>query len=113
MPESVIVICKSVEESTEIQVRPESDTIWLSQKQMADLFEKNTDTIGLHLKNIFQTGELDEKSTIEEYSVVQKEGSRYTQVSSGDPERQTDPQQCDHPLAEALQTSPGAVHGWS
>ncbi|MEX2410247.1 MAG: RhuM family protein [Candidatus Paceibacterota bacterium] len=76
MPESVIVIYKSAEESTEIQVRLESDTIWLSQKQMADLFEKDTDTIGLHLKNIFQTGELDEKSTTEEYSVVQKEGSR-------------------------------------
>ncbi len=43
---------------------------------MADLFEQDTDTIGLHLKNIFQSGELDEKSTTEEYSVVQKEGNR-------------------------------------
>ncbi|MGC9341196.1 MAG: hypothetical protein ACP5E3_00700 [Bacteroidales bacterium] len=43
---------------------------------MAELFEKDTDTIGLHLKNIFQTRELDEKSTTEEYPVVQKEGNR-------------------------------------
>ena len=40
-------------------------TVWLSQKQMSQLFEKNTDTIGLHLKNIFQSGELDEFSTTE------------------------------------------------
>ncbi|HYX05823.1 MAG TPA: RhuM family protein [Bacteroidales bacterium] len=76
MQESEIVIYQSAEESTEIQVRLESDTIWLSQKQMADLFEKDTDTIGLHLKNIFKSGELDEKSTNGEYSVVQKEGNR-------------------------------------
>ncbi len=76
MPETDIIIYQSAGEATEIQVRLESDTIWLSQKQMAELFEKDTDTIGLHLKNIFQTGELVERSTTEEYSVVQKEGNR-------------------------------------
>jgi prophage maintenance system killer protein len=40
------------------------------------LFDKDSDTIGLHLKNIFTTGELEESSTTEEYSVVQKEGTR-------------------------------------
>lgn len=53
-----------------------NDTIWLSQKQMAGLFDKDSDTISLHLKNIFQSGELDEVSTTEEYSVVRKEGNR-------------------------------------
>src|SRR4030042_6763864 len=43
---------------------------------MAELFEKNTDTIGLHVKNIFSTKELDKKSTTEDYSVVQIEGNR-------------------------------------
>src|SRR6056297_3393084 len=76
MPQSEIVIYQSSKKSTEIQVRLEGDTIWLSQKQIADLFEKDSDTIGLHLKNIFQTGELEEKATTEEYSVVQKEGNR-------------------------------------
>lgn len=76
MPESEIVIFKSKEGDTEIQVKLEGDTIWLSQRQMAKLFGKDTDTIGLHLNNIFQTGELDEKSTTEEYSVVQMEGNR-------------------------------------
>jgi hypothetical protein len=43
---------------------------------MADLFEKNSDTIGLHLRNIYKSGELLEKATTEKYSVVQKEGNR-------------------------------------
>jgi len=43
---------------------------------MAELFEKDSDTIGLHLKNIFKTKELDKKATTEKYSVVQTEGNR-------------------------------------
>ena len=62
--------------STDIQVKLDGDTIWLSQRQMSELFEKDTDTIGLHLKNIFRSGELDEDSTTEESSVVQLEGNR-------------------------------------
>ena len=54
----------------------DNDTIWLNQRQMAELFDKDSDTIGLHLKNIFTTKELDKKVTTEKYSVVQKEGDR-------------------------------------
>ncbi len=71
-----IVIFESVDGSAEIFVKLEKETIWLSQKQMSELFEKDSDTIGLHLKNIFESGELEEKATTEEYSVVQKEGKR-------------------------------------
>lgn len=60
----------------EIQVKVDSETVWLTQKQMSELFEKDSDTIGLHLRNIFQTGELEEEATTENFSVVQKEGSR-------------------------------------
>ncbi len=59
-----------------IEIRLDNDTIWLNQRQMADLFDKDSDTIGLHLKNIFATKELDKKATTEKYSVVQKEGKR-------------------------------------
>jgi prophage maintenance system killer protein len=61
---------------TEIAVRLESETVWLSQKQMSELFDKDADTIGLHLKNIFSSNELDEESTTEDFSVVQIEGKR-------------------------------------
>lgn len=76
MKESEILIYRLENGDTEIEVKLEQDTIWLSQKQIADLFEKDSDTIGLHLKNIYKTGELEEYSTTEEYSVVQKEGTR-------------------------------------
>ncbi len=60
-----------------VEVRIESETIWLTQKQMASLFGKNSDTIGLHIRNIFQSKELNKRSTTEESSVVQLEGNRH------------------------------------
>ena len=52
------------------------ETFWMTQKAMAELFDCSTDNISLHLKNIFREGELDEKSTTEFFSIVQKEGNR-------------------------------------
>ena len=55
--------------------------MWLNQKQMGALFDKDTDTINLHLKNIYKDEELDETSTTKESSVVQKEGKRRVQLN--------------------------------
>ena len=71
-----IEIYQSDDGQTQIQVRLEQDTIWLSQAQMAELFDKDSDTIGLHLKNIYKSDELDKPATTEESSVVQTEGKR-------------------------------------
>ena len=76
MEKSEIKIYKTPDGKTSIEVKLEKDTVWLSQKQMAELFDKDTDTIGLHLRNIYNSGELEEKSTTEKYSVVRKEGNR-------------------------------------
>jgi len=76
MDEFGIKIFQSQDNKTEIQVIVQSDSVWLSQKQMSELFKKNSDTIGLHLRNIYKSGELHEKATTEKYSVVQKEGDR-------------------------------------
>ncbi len=54
-----------------IEVRYEHETIWLSQKFIAELFDTTTDNIGLHLKNINLDGELFEEATTEDFSVVQ------------------------------------------
>ena len=59
-----------------IEVRVQDGTIWLSQRIMALLFDTSTDNIGLHLKNIYAENELNENSTAEDYSVVQREGKR-------------------------------------
>ena len=76
MKSSEIKIYKTENGKTSIEVKLEKETVWLSQKQMSELFEKDTDTIGLHLKNIYKSEELDEFSTTDKYSVVQKEGNR-------------------------------------
>lgn len=60
-----------------IEVRVQNDTIWLSQKLMAVLFDCSTDNISLHLKNIFKEEELDENSVTEEFSVTASDGKRY------------------------------------
>lgn len=54
----------------ELAITFKNDSVWLSQKQMAELFDKDTDTIGLHLRNIFDESELQESSTTELFSVV-------------------------------------------
>lgn len=60
-----------------IEVRLQGETIWLSQKLMATLFDCSTDNIGLHLKNIFKESELEESSVTEEFSVTASDGKNY------------------------------------
>lgn len=71
-----IEIFHSIDNRTEIIVKFDKETVWLSQKQMSELFDKDSDTIGLHLKNIYKESELEEAATTEFFSVVQLEGRR-------------------------------------
>ena len=71
-----VVLYQAPDGSVTLDVRLERESLWLSQKQMSLLFDKDSDTIGLHLRNVFEEGELDEAATTEESSVVQKEGNR-------------------------------------
>ena len=73
---SDIIIYQSKDQQTQVEVKLKSDTVWLSQKQMAILFDKDSDTVSLHLKNIYKEGELNKDSTTEYSSVVQIEGKR-------------------------------------
>lgn len=67
----------SADGKQEIQVRLIDETVWLSQKMMAEMFQKETNTIGEHIKNIFAENELQEDfSTTRKYRVVQQEGDR-------------------------------------
>ena len=60
-----------------IQVLVQDETIWLSQKQMAELFEVSTDTINEHLKNIFKDEELRETSVIRNFQITANDGKNY------------------------------------
>jgi hypothetical protein len=74
---SQIVIYKDQSGQTKIDVRFDGDTVWLSQKQMAKLFDCSVDNISLHLKNIFKEAELSEKSVVEESSITAVDGKKY------------------------------------
>ena len=70
------LIYRSAEEDVTVDAFIKDDTVWLTQKGMAKLFDCTTDNISLHLKNIYTEGELAESATTEESSVVQTEGNR-------------------------------------
>ena len=70
------LIYRSAEEDVTVDAFIKDDTVWLTQKGMAKLFDCTTDNISLHLKNIYTEGELEESATAEESSVVQTEGNR-------------------------------------
>ncbi|MDH4286370.1 MAG: virulence RhuM family protein, partial [Gallionella sp.] len=76
-----IAIYQTDDGQTQIDVRMEKDTLWLSQAQMSEVFDKDSDTIGLHLRNIYESGELDEGATTEDSSVVRQEGKRQVRRS--------------------------------
>lgn len=71
---NTIVIFESGDQP--VQVRLEGETVWLTQAQMAELFDTSTDNISLHLKNIYADEELEEPATTEDFSVVRQEGAR-------------------------------------
>lgn len=71
-----IVLYQSEDGTVKVQCRFENETIWMTQNDMAQLFQCSTDNISLHLKNIYEEGELDPKATAEDFSAVRQEGMR-------------------------------------
>ena len=67
---------RSAEQEISVNAVIRDETVWLTQKAMAELFGCTPDNISLHLKNIFADGELEEGATAEDFSVVQREGAR-------------------------------------
>ncbi|MFA6027639.1 MAG: virulence RhuM family protein [Patescibacteria group bacterium] len=71
-----IIIYNTEDGQTKIEVKIKNETVWLSQAQMAELFQKTVPTINEHIKNVFLERELTENSTIRKFRIVQKEGKR-------------------------------------
>lgn len=71
-----IIIYQTDDGLTKVDVRVENETVWLSQQQMAELFDTTKQNISLHIKKIFEEEELYENSTVKEFLTVQKEGNR-------------------------------------
>ncbi|HDR2787200.1 TPA: virulence RhuM family protein [Enterobacter asburiae] len=75
-PAGEFVMFASNDGRVRVECRFESDTIWLSQSAMADLYAKDVRTINEHLMNIFSDGEIDQNSTIRKFRIVRQEGKR-------------------------------------
>ncbi len=73
---SQIIIYQTESGETKLDVRFQDETVWLTQKLMAELFQTSVPNINIHLKNIFEEGELEENRTIKDFLIVQKEGAR-------------------------------------
>lgn len=71
-----IVIYQTEDGNTKIDVRFENETVWLTQAQLADLYQSSKANISEHIKHIFEEGELDEKSTVRKFRIVRVEGNR-------------------------------------
>lgn len=71
-----IEIYKTVDGVTQVDVKFEKESVWLSQLQMATLFEQTKQNMSLHIKNCYNEGKLERLATVKEYLAVQKGGER-------------------------------------
>ena len=73
---SSFIIYETEDGRVKLEVRLQNETVWLTQTDMARLFQCSADNISLHLKNIYDEGELQSEATAEDFSVVRQEGTR-------------------------------------
>jgi len=74
---SQILIYQAEDGQTRIEVQLQDETVWLTQKHMAELFQTSKQNIGQHLKNIFEEGELEESSVVKKFFTTAADGKRY------------------------------------
>ena len=76
---SQLIIYRTETGETKIDVCFQDETVWLSQQLMAQLFQTSVSNINIHIRNIYEEGEIDKKGTIKDFLIVRKEGSREVQ----------------------------------
>src|SRR3990172_10893073 len=74
--QSELIFYQTEDQQTRIEVRFEGEAVWLTQNQMAELFQTTKQNVSLHINNIFDERELDRAATVKEYLTVQQEGKR-------------------------------------
>ena len=75
--QSAFIIFKTQDEKIAVDVRFENETVWLTQDQMAMLFDKAKSTISEHIRHIFEEGELDENSVVRKFRTTAADGKNY------------------------------------
>ena len=76
MDKGQFLLYQTPDGDSQIEVKLQNDTVWLSLDQMAELFQRNKSTISRHIKNVLEDGELQEAATIANFATVQNEGTR-------------------------------------
>ena len=77
IPQSSIEIYTAPDNSIQLQVKLDQETVWITQEQMTLLFQRDKSTISRHLKNIFESGELDENSVVAFFATTASDGKIY------------------------------------
>ena len=72
-----ILFYQTEDGQTRVEVRMENETVWLTQAQMVELFQTTKQNISLHIRNIFQEGELKEVSVVKDYLTTATDGKNY------------------------------------
>ena len=78
LPQSEIILYQTEDGGTRLQVRLEGETVWLTQKLIAELFGKDVGTINEHIQNIFDEGELAEDSVVRKFRITAADGKSYS-----------------------------------
>ncbi|MGC1877957.1 MAG: hypothetical protein WA347_01995 [Rhabdochlamydiaceae bacterium] len=76
-PENSLILYQTEDGQTRIEVRLLDETVWLSQAQMCDLFDKDKRTISEHIQNIFKEGELLEEAVVRKFRTTASDGKKY------------------------------------
>ncbi|MDX2071658.1 MAG: RhuM family protein [Haliscomenobacter sp.] len=79
MNTSEILIYQNQNGHIKIDVRLEDETVWLTQSQLCELFQKSKANISEHIKNVFEEGELESEATVRKFRIVQQEGNRHVE----------------------------------
>ena len=74
--EGALILYRTADEAIRIEVTYEAETFWLDQRRMAELFGVDIRTVSEHLRNIYDSGELDEQATLRKIRMVRTEGNR-------------------------------------
>lgn len=74
--QSELLIYQTLDGITKIETRLQDETVWLTQAQLCELFQKSKSSVSEHIKHIFEEGELEEALTVRKFRTVQKEGSK-------------------------------------
>ena len=75
-PQSQFLLYQTSDGQTRLEVRLENETVWLSQSQMAELFQTSIPNVSMHIRNVFAEGELQDAATVKDFLIVRQEGNR-------------------------------------